>query len=196
MRDRANHHGRLIFRAATVASGIASVLFIGFAATSYHLNWLLGHEPPGESMPEPAWGFACDSGYLYVKRVTEKKIFDDGDEGTFVLSVPPDVERSFHRLFGSLFGKEIWVTGNIFDPDARHEFDHYTVWVSLWLLGGAYSILPLYVVTKGIVHRRTLRTRELCATCRYWLIGNESGICPECGTPIPENQRAVLARAP
>jgi hypothetical protein len=35
--------------------------------------------------------------------------------------------------------------------------------------------------------------RDRCARCRYWLIGNQSGICPECGTPIPDAQRERLA---
>ncbi len=27
--------------------------------------------------------------------------------------------------------------------------------------------------------------QPICGTCRYDLTGNESGVCPECGTPIP-----------
>jgi len=26
---------------------------------------------------------------------------------------------------------------------------------------------------------------DYCAACHYNLIGNQSGICPECGTPVP-----------
>lgn len=33
----------------------------------------------------------------------------------------------------------------------------------------------------------------LCTECKYNLRGNESGRCPECGTPIPEQQRDDLA---
>lgn len=28
---------------------------------------------------------------------------------------------------------------------------------------------------------------DYCATCHYNLTGNVSGICPECGTPLPAN---------
>jgi hypothetical protein len=181
-----------IFRAITIASGAAALLFGGAAAISYRFNWTLGKEPRAGSMPEPMWGCHFESGYLYVKRVSEKKVFEVGGEGTFILSVPPDIERSFHSLVGSSFGKEIWVTGNIFDAEARHEFDHYTVWASLWLLGAVFAILPLVRESHVILRRRALRLRELCTSCRYWLIGNQSGVCPECGTPIPEPQRSLL----
>jgi RNA polymerase subunit RPABC4/transcription elongation factor Spt4 len=28
-----------------------------------------------------------------------------------------------------------------------------------------------------------------CVNCDYNLTGNESGMCPECGTPIPEDNK-------
>ena len=34
-----------------------------------------------------------------------------------------------------------------------------------------------------------------CRCCSYDLTGNTSGICPECGTPVPEDVREVLKRA-
>jgi len=33
----------------------------------------------------------------------------------------------------------------------------------------------------------------VCIPCGYDLTGNVSGVCPECGTPIPENTRRLLA---
>lgn len=32
---------------------------------------------------------------------------------------------------------------------------------------------------------------KYCLTCDYCLTGNESGICPECGTPIPDYKRPI-----
>ncbi len=36
----------------------------------------------------------------------------------------------------------------------------------------------------------------ICFSCRYDLTGNVSGICPECGTPIPEATRGRIAASP
>ncbi len=33
-----------------------------------------------------------------------------------------------------------------------------------------------------------------CKSCHYNLTGNESGICPECGKAIPEEQRQLLTQ--
>jgi hypothetical protein len=68
-------------------------------------------------------------------------------------------------------------------------------------LGGRYSLLvfalcffPTWAVGMAISRRidtalmRKLIRRELglsCGNCDYDLTGNVSGICPECGTPIP-----------
>ena len=175
----------------TVASGVAAVLLFALAATSYQFSWSLGGVKRDGVMPTPAWGSAVADGCVYINRTTEKLVFDVGDEGTFILSVPADIERTFHNLVGSTFSREIWITGNIYDPDARHEFHHSTVWASLWFLGGMGTVLPLAWFWKA-AHQRAERMRERCAICHYWLIGNESGICPECGAPIPDTQRAVL----
>ncbi|QDV89822.1 hypothetical protein RAS2_08970 [Phycisphaerae bacterium RAS2] len=46
-------------------------------------------------------------------------------------------------------------------------------------------------------YRKRLRLkRGKCASCNYWLFGNESGICPECGAQIPDVQRGMLRVAP
>jgi hypothetical protein len=34
---------------------------------------------------------------------------------------------------------------------------------------------------------------RLCGRCKYSLIGNTSGICSECGMPIPDEQRRFLS---
>jgi hypothetical protein len=56
--------------------------------------------------------------------------------------------------------------------------------------------IPLGVLLIGsfsrIVGRRLAKVTE-CMNCRYDLTGNTSGICPECGTAIPEEQRARLS---
>mgnify|MGYP007037753419 CR=1 FL=1 len=45
--------------------------------------------------------------------------------------------------------------------------------------------------------RAKLRSHKeiVCANCSYCLRANESGICPECGTPIPEEEKRSIAQA-
>lgn len=51
--------------------------------------------------------------------------------------------------------------------------------------GIAYGLVGIPVANLIASWRRRRRRRHgLCATCRYDLIGNKSGICPECGTKI------------
>lgn len=38
---------------------------------------------------------------------------------------------------------------------------------------------------------RKLVRENYCSKCEYCLIGNESGTCPECGTPIPNYKRPI-----
>lgn len=50
-------------------------------------------------------------------------------------------------------------------------------------------IFSLYLINKN--RRQSLRS-DTCRRCSYTLIGNLSGICPECGALITEQQRALL----
>lgn len=62
-------------------------------------------------------------------------------------------------------------------PDTRH----WSVWVSLGLLL-VLSIVSLRAARKLA---RFLVLRSGCCVCGYNLTGNVSGVCPECGTPVP-----------
>jgi hypothetical protein len=44
------------------------------------------------------------------------------------------------------------------------------------------------IIVRGIVQRARARREQegLCESCGYNLTGNTSGVCPECGTPVPE----------
>ncbi len=182
---------RPVFRMLTFVSGAIAVLFVGLATTSYRFSWKIGGQETVGSKPRPMWGCAFEDGYVYVRRVTEKQI--DGVVGdSIVFSVPTNRVRSFHSLFGSELDKSIWIVDATVGPNGPTEIRHYTNWVSLWLLGGAFAVLPLTRWSRSMLRQRALRSGQLCATCRYWLIGNESGICPECGTPVPAAQRAIL----
>ena len=58
--------------------------------------------------------------------------------------------------------------------------------VPWWLipLGLAY---PLWILVRHVHRTETRRVRRrlgLCRDCGYNLTGNESGVCPECGTAV------------
>jgi rubrerythrin len=36
---------------------------------------------------------------------------------------------------------------------------------------------------------------SFCLTCGYVLYGIESGVCPECGTAIPESKSEAISKA-
>ena len=64
----------------------------------------------------------------------------------------------------------------------------------LWLLFLGISAICLLMITTRQLRRRT-KTATTCTCCEYDLVGNESGVCPECGTPIPEERRQTIADA-
>ena len=51
----------------------------------------------------------------------------------------------------------------------------------LMLLFGGW---PLWLLISGLNRRKRRRNRGLCFDCGYDLTGNESGVCPECGSSI------------
>jgi uncharacterized membrane protein YedE/YeeE len=67
--------------------------------------------------------------------------------------------------------------------------------IDCWLLVVMFAITvvtPVVVaiyVREGLAYRRRRQNDpDLCCVCRYCLIGNESGVCPECGTRLTAEQ--------
>ena len=59
------------------------------------------------------------------------------------------------------------------------------VLIPFWFLTLLFAIFP----AARLMHRfrRVLRRHTgSCPTCSYSLTGNTSGVCPECGTPVPK----------
>ena len=52
-----------------------------------------------------------------------------------------------------------------------------------------FAVHPLFALLRGPVRRWERRRRGLCPMCAYDLTGNVSGVCPECGKPIPEGAK-------
>jgi hypothetical protein len=62
--------------------------------------------------------------------------------------------------------------------------------VPLWC---ALAVVVISASTAAVIGRRKARRgATVCAKCSYDLHGNISGICPECGVPIPMKVKAVL----
>ena len=55
----------------------------------------------------------------------------------------------------------------------------------VWFIVLLTTILPLWRVISSARRHRRIKT-SLCSECGYSLTGNTSGVCPECGTPIPK----------
>ena len=53
-----------------------------------------------------------------------------------------------------------------------------------WIIILLTAIAPGFWLRAEISRRRRMRT-GLCQSCGYNLTGNTSGVCPECGTPLP-----------
>ncbi len=62
----------------------------------------------------------------------------------------------------------------------------------LWAPLFVFSLYPAYRFMQGPLRQYRRRHRNQCIECGYSLKGNTSGICPECGTPIPENVKQGL----
>ena len=56
--------------------------------------------------------------------------------------------------------------------------------VYLWLVMIVCAPFPLIVIIRTWLRFRNRRREGLCLSCGYDLTGNESGVCPECGTVV------------
>jgi len=68
-------------------------------------------------------------------------------------------------------------------------------WIPLWPAAVLFAILPLVwmkqPVARLIEARRQFRVGK-CSKCFYDLTANTTGVCPECGSPIPASPREPL----
>lgn len=67
----------------------------------------------------------------------------------------------------------------------REQNGYYSLSIPLWI-----PSLLFLAFSAWLYHRAKRRPglRE-CGNCGYSLKGNASGVCPECGTPIPDKQK-------
>jgi len=78
-----------------------------------------------------------------------------------------------------------WTLGGLGFYFARESISGGADW---WIvLPGWFVTLLAGIVSIGVARRRRPKSRATgrCSKCSYDLTGNQSGICPECGTPLP-----------
>ena len=56
----------------------------------------------------------------------------------------------------------------------------------LWFPFLLFAALPSFVLIRGVIRRRRRRKNHQCLGCGYLLIGNTSGVCPECGKGVSD----------
>jgi hypothetical protein len=111
---------------------------------------------------------------------------------------PPDLQ--FHHASGELLGDFDGLIEDNARRDGWHGFGIVicrAVWskagmlpatlviLPYWSLAAATSALPLIWLRPIRVFQRSRRNRaNRCVICGYALVGNISGVCPECGTKI------------
>lgn len=68
------------------------------------------------------------------------------------------------------------------------------VWVTTpaWVPCPVFAAYPVWAFVHGPLRRRRRRAKGLCVRCGYDLTGNVTGVCPECGTAVPESVRSVV----
>jgi hypothetical protein len=97
-----------------------------------------------------------------------------------------------HWIGGSWRSKHIcssWLPQHTFqltDPDLSRR--RRQVLLPIWIPLSLVALPTLY----SFWHARKRKKPGLCQVCLYDLTGNVSGICPECGSPIPDAIRSEV----
>ena len=88
-------------------------------------------------------------------------------------------------------GLASWTDGPVFRGLGGKCFGrHATIRVSIWAI---FVLLLVYPATAFVRDRKRFRrdlrlSAGLCTQCGYNLAGNQSGLCPECGLPCPNDR--------
>ncbi|UCE61593.1 MAG: hypothetical protein JSU63_07550 [Phycisphaerales bacterium] len=68
--------------------------------------------------------------------------------------------------------------------EVQAQYMRYGASGPVWLTSLLLVTYPLIAYIRGPLRRWRRRRRGMCLSCGYDLTGNESGVCPECGTEI------------
>lgn len=121
-----------------------------------------------------SWGFELFDGELGLSRMSNHR----GELGSFV-------------GWGVYRPQRLWTTRGFLPrptqdygltlPSLRHGYGRFSFWTPIW------TMMTPFIALVGWSYwiERRQRRLSVCSACGYDLTGNVSGVCPECGTPIP-----------
>ena len=74
-----------------------------------------------------------------------------------------------------------------------YQYEDKYLTVPFWFILVCPAVLPVfYVLVDRRHHRRNWPLScNRCPSCGYNLTGNTSGVCPECGTPVPRSPKTI-----
>jgi hypothetical protein len=81
-------------------------------------------------------------------------------------------------------------------PGSAKPFVIPFVMIAFSSVGGIWIIFPISKYRRFLRQRLSEEGIPIYIECSYDLTGNASGICPECGTPVPEEFKAVFKVGP
>lgn len=113
--------------------------------------------------------------------VTAMLVFDEGQlrlTGWFASDPPAVTSNGGIERYGFGYRAEV----NITPTNKVNRM--YRVMMPMWALLTVCGFYPIQAFLRGPVTRMRRRRLNCCAPCGYSLIGNVSGICPECGSIV------------
>lgn len=108
------------------------------------------------------WGIACDDEALWAE-----------------VNYPAEEVQPFGILAKPVTYQFAGIGITYISADQQADYEFKVPW---WVAIVIPLILPAFV---GVQRYRHRTKRGHCSKCRYDLMGNTSGLCPECGTSIP-----------
>lgn len=145
-------------------------------------------EEPDKTLLLTVKDFSVRSGFWSVTHIATGLRLESSFGAAFT---PQQVATARHSLC-SILGERGWLpkqdASRLQDRDVQE-----THWRIMGLLHDALAVIAvcafaysLFWIPENLQSLRARRflSRGLCPSCRYSLAGLETGVCPECGTPI------------
>ena len=203
---------RRLFAVVSAVSLLLCLASVGLWVRSYYLrhylndNWL-GDYALITLKNGRVWEFWSSSGALQFETATGWKhptIFQFnryGSSGWSFTTLGESENSSEHSLLGIYWkcedtGLRLERSSGTINPVDQQQ-DWFWAWkpvrlrtisVPYWMLFAVGMVAPLMCCLGFLrrFRRRRLSHRGRCERCAYDLTGNTSGVCPECGTPVPK----------